>query len=134
MLKIVLSTFKRRFFEMKEFEISYRSVDYFDATSSPRLPRRVGNYRHEILRVQRSSSIYRAKGRSRRRIRGSNPLTTPRPYRRTPPSRTRSCLERENDPRPRSNSVDRVLGRQGSVGRNLKTRLMRYGGNLCLNK
>lgn len=76
--------------------------------------------------------IPRVEGRSRRRIRGSNPLTIPRPYRRTSSSRTpRSCLERENDPRPRSNSVDRVLGRQGSAGRNFKTRLTkcwRYGG------
>lgn len=34
----------------------------------------------------------------------------------------RSCLERENDPRPRSNSADPVLGHQGPAGRNLKTR------------
>lgn len=68
--------------------------------------------------------IPRAEGRSRRRIQGSNPLTTSRLYRRTPSSRTpRSCLERENDSRPRSNSVDRVLGHQGNARRNLKTRL-----------
>lgn len=83
--------------------------------------------------------IPRAEGRSRRRIQGSNPLTTPRLYRRTPSSRTpRSCLERENDSRPRSNSVDRVLGHQGNVGRNFKTplagRLKETEARICINK
>lgn len=83
--------------------------------------------------------IPRAEGRSRRRIQGSNPLTTPRLYRRTPSSRTpRSCLERENDSRPRSNSVDRVLGHQGNARRNLKTRLTRRlretEVRICINK
>lgn len=49
---------------------------------------------------------------------------TPSPRR---AARSLACLacERENDPRPRSNSVDRVLGRQGSAGRNLETRASR---------
>lgn len=34
MLKIVLSTFKRRFFEMKEFEISYRGLFWRDIEPS----------------------------------------------------------------------------------------------------
>lgn len=80
--------------------------------------------------------IPRAEGRSRRRIQGSNPLTTPRLYRRTPSSRTpRSCLERENDSRPRSNSVDRVLGHQGNAGRNFKTPLtIKRNGSSYLHK
>lgn len=118
----------------------FHGVDYFGATSSPAFYTVLGIidtkfYGFKGPRLYTAS----AEGRSRRRIQGSNPLTTPRLYRRTPSSRTPgSCLERENDSRPRSNSVDRVLGHQGDAGRNFKTRptgrLRETEAHICPNK
>lgn len=125
MLKIAFSTLKR-FFEKKEFKVFYRFITWIILTrhraQSPSSCWELSTRNSTGSKVL--VYIPRAEGRSRRRIRGWNPLTTPRPYRKTPPSRTlRFCLERENDSRPRSNSVDRVLGCQSSAGRNFKTRL-----------
>jgi len=105
-------------------------VNYFDATLRPICLAIVLGIIETIFRRFKGPRVYisRAEGRPRRWPQGSNPLTTPRLYRKTPPWRTpQSCLERENDPRPRSNSVDRVLGHQGLAGRNLNTRSTRCG-------
>lgn len=45
--------------------LSFYGIDYFSVKSTPSFPRRAGNYRHEILRVQRSSSIYCARREDR---------------------------------------------------------------------